>query len=132
MKVRKKAKIRKQYNQVPHLAQDTIWESDKNSILQIFVKLYLKSVCEVLLQICVKSYLDLCEVIIVILQICVKLYFKSVCEVILQICVSCTSNMCDVILRSVKSHTSTHMCHHPVGLDAQLVLYLHLLHTLCM
>ena len=30
-KVRKKAKIRNCYNQVPHLAQDTIWESDKNT-----------------------------------------------------------------------------------------------------
>ena len=26
-----KAKIRNQYNQVPHLTWDTIWESDKNS-----------------------------------------------------------------------------------------------------
>ena len=31
IKVRKKAKIRNQYNQVPHLAQDTTWESDKNT-----------------------------------------------------------------------------------------------------
>ena len=30
IKVRKKAKIRNRYNQVPHLTQDTIWESDKN------------------------------------------------------------------------------------------------------
>ena len=30
-KVRKKAKIRNQYNHVPHLTQDTIWESDKIS-----------------------------------------------------------------------------------------------------
>ena len=29
-KVRKVAKIRNQYNQVPHLSQDTTWESDKN------------------------------------------------------------------------------------------------------
>ena len=29
MKVRKKAKIRKRYNQVPNLTQDTVWESDK-------------------------------------------------------------------------------------------------------
>ena len=31
LKVRKKAKIRNQYNQVPHLTKDTIWESDKSS-----------------------------------------------------------------------------------------------------
>ena len=31
LKVRKKVKIRKWYNQVPHLTQDTIWESDKNT-----------------------------------------------------------------------------------------------------
>ena len=31
-KVRKVAKIRNQYNQVPHLIQDTTWESDKNTI----------------------------------------------------------------------------------------------------
>ena len=31
MKVRKKAKIRNRYNQVPHLTQDTILESDKNT-----------------------------------------------------------------------------------------------------
>ena len=31
IKVRKKAKIRNQYNQIPHLTQDTIWESDKNT-----------------------------------------------------------------------------------------------------
>ena len=31
MKVSKKAKIRNQYNQVPHLTQDTTWESDKNT-----------------------------------------------------------------------------------------------------
>ena len=30
--VRKKAKIRNRYNQVSHLTQDTIWESDKNTI----------------------------------------------------------------------------------------------------
>ena len=29
-KVKKTAKIRNQYNQVPHLTRDTIWESDKN------------------------------------------------------------------------------------------------------
>ena len=32
LKVRKAAKIRNGYNQVPHLAQDTTWESDKNII----------------------------------------------------------------------------------------------------
>ena len=31
VKVSKKAKIRNQYNQVPHLTQDTSWESDKNA-----------------------------------------------------------------------------------------------------
>ena len=31
-KVRKAAKIRNRYNQVPHLTQDTTWESDKNTI----------------------------------------------------------------------------------------------------
>ena len=31
-KVRKKAKSRKRYNQVPHLTQDTTWESNKNTI----------------------------------------------------------------------------------------------------
>ena len=31
MKVNQKAMIRKQYNQVAHLARDTIWESDKNT-----------------------------------------------------------------------------------------------------
>ena len=30
-KVRKKAKIRNPYNQIPNLTQDTIWESDKNT-----------------------------------------------------------------------------------------------------
>ena len=30
VKVSKKAQIRNRYNQVPHLAQDTTWESDKN------------------------------------------------------------------------------------------------------
>ena len=30
-KVRKVAKIRNRYNQVPHLTQDTTWESDKNT-----------------------------------------------------------------------------------------------------
>ena len=32
VKVRKTTKIRKRYNQVPHLTQDTIWESNKNTI----------------------------------------------------------------------------------------------------
>ena len=32
IKVRKTAKTRKWYNQVPHLTQDTTWESDKNEI----------------------------------------------------------------------------------------------------
>ena len=31
-KVRKAAKIRNRYNQVPHLTQDTTWESDRNII----------------------------------------------------------------------------------------------------
>ena len=31
MKGRKKAKIRNQYNQVPHLTRDTVRESDKNT-----------------------------------------------------------------------------------------------------
>ena len=31
-KVRKMAKIRKRYNQVPHLTQDTTWDSHKNTI----------------------------------------------------------------------------------------------------
>ena len=31
-KVSKKAKIRKRYNQVTHLTQDTTWKSDKNTI----------------------------------------------------------------------------------------------------
>ena len=31
-KVRKAAKIRNPYYQVPHLTQDTTWESDKNTI----------------------------------------------------------------------------------------------------
>ena len=30
--VRKTAKIRNQYNQVPHLTQDTTWESDKSQL----------------------------------------------------------------------------------------------------
>ena len=30
-KVRKKAKIRNLYNQIPHLIHDNIWESDKNA-----------------------------------------------------------------------------------------------------
>ena len=33
IKVRKKAKIRNGYNQVPHLTLDTTWESDKNTTL---------------------------------------------------------------------------------------------------
>ena len=32
IKVRKMAKIRNQYNRVPHLVQDTTWESDKITI----------------------------------------------------------------------------------------------------
>ena len=32
IKVRKVAKIRNGYNQLPHLTQDTTWESDKNAI----------------------------------------------------------------------------------------------------
>ena len=32
IKVRKKAKIRNQYNQAPLLNQDTAWESGKNTI----------------------------------------------------------------------------------------------------
>ena len=32
MKVRKMAKIRKRYNQAPHLTKDTTWESNKNTI----------------------------------------------------------------------------------------------------
>ena len=31
-KVQKTAKIRKRYSQVPHLTQDTTWESNKNTI----------------------------------------------------------------------------------------------------
>ena len=31
IKVRKKAKIRDRYNQVPHLTKDTTWESDKDT-----------------------------------------------------------------------------------------------------
>ena len=31
-KVRKAAKIGNRYNQVPHLIQDTTWESNKNTI----------------------------------------------------------------------------------------------------
>ena len=31
MKVSKREKIRNRYNQVPHLTQDTTWESDKNT-----------------------------------------------------------------------------------------------------
>ena len=29
IKVRKKASIKKRFNQVPHLIKDTVWESDK-------------------------------------------------------------------------------------------------------
>ena len=32
MKVRKAAKFRNRYNQVPHLTQDTKWESDKTQL----------------------------------------------------------------------------------------------------
>ena len=32
LQVRKTAKIRKRYNQVPHLIQDTTWESNKDTI----------------------------------------------------------------------------------------------------
>ena len=32
LKVRETAKIRKRYNQVPHLTQDTTWESNQNTI----------------------------------------------------------------------------------------------------
>ena len=32
VKVRKVAKIRNRYNQLPHLTQDTTWESNKNTI----------------------------------------------------------------------------------------------------
>ena len=31
MKVKRKVKIRNQYNQVPYLIQNTSWESDKNT-----------------------------------------------------------------------------------------------------
>ena len=31
IEVRKNAKIRNPYNQIPHLTQDTIWESDENT-----------------------------------------------------------------------------------------------------
>ena len=31
-KVRKVTAIRNRYNQVPHLTQDTTWESDKNAL----------------------------------------------------------------------------------------------------
>ena len=31
LKVKKRAKIRNRYNQVPHMARVTIWESDKNT-----------------------------------------------------------------------------------------------------
>ena len=30
-KVKKKAKIRNQYNQLPHLTRNIIWENDKNT-----------------------------------------------------------------------------------------------------
>ena len=33
IKISKKAKIRNQYNQVPHLTQGTIWESDTTTII---------------------------------------------------------------------------------------------------
>ena len=32
VRVRKAAKIMNRYNQVPHLTQNTTWESDKNTI----------------------------------------------------------------------------------------------------
>ena len=32
MKVRKAANIRNRYNEVPHLTQDTTWESDKTQL----------------------------------------------------------------------------------------------------
>ena len=32
VKVEKKANIRNRYNQVPHLTQETVWESDKYTI----------------------------------------------------------------------------------------------------
>ena len=32
VKVRKAAKVRNRYNQVPHLTQDTVWESDKTQL----------------------------------------------------------------------------------------------------
>ena len=32
MKIRKQVKIKNQYNQIPHLTQDIIWESDTNTI----------------------------------------------------------------------------------------------------
>ena len=32
MKVKKVAKIRNRYNQIPHLTQDTTWESDKKQL----------------------------------------------------------------------------------------------------
>ena len=31
IKVRKKARIMNRYNQLPHLLQDTTWDSDKNT-----------------------------------------------------------------------------------------------------
>ena len=33
-KVKRKAKIRNRYNQIPHLTRDTIWESDKTKETQ--------------------------------------------------------------------------------------------------
>ena len=48
LKVRKVAKIRDRYNQVPHLTQDATWKSDKNTTKQhkqcttIHILLYLK------------------------------------------------------------------------------------------
>ena len=37
-KVRKTGKIRKRYNQVPHLTQDTTWESNKKNTINITIK----------------------------------------------------------------------------------------------
>ena len=42
--VRKTAKIRKWYNQVPHLTQDTTWESNKNTINISNVRLSIPSI----------------------------------------------------------------------------------------
>ena len=38
--IRKKAKIRNRYNQVPHLTQNTLWESDKITINVIYRSAY--------------------------------------------------------------------------------------------